>query len=188
MLHIIKTLKYNPRGPKHEDEFSYARDVLLQKIDPSSSANACLDLIGTIYHSPRKRVSETLTKSEHNNLVQHDTLNEIVFDLGKVMSENDWILNGSNSVRSSFLKLFLEDKLKKKRCDIWKSFEQLLEDIEENSVTKCVSHSFTMTLLEAYVATEKKVANEPSLINEFIDIEKKRFGFGEALILEPTKR
>lgn len=114
-------------------------------------------------------------------------LSEIIFDPSLFISEGIWKEQGSSAVRRAFIEAFEQDKLFLKRDKIFEQIEKLLDMCRKESEGQeviCVSHSFRMKLVEAYIKTGGAIKKSPSLVREFIDPNNKTYEFGGGFTLK----
>ena len=127
--------------------------------------------------SPLKRV--ILSMPNNINYITDDSLKEVLFDLSKFTSAQEFSSNGSVLIRRKFKEFFIKDELPEKRNQIFRKIRILLEKlqkIKEEEVV-IVSHSFKLKLIEAYIKTRGRIEYEPELIRKFIKDNKKTFQF-----------
>lgn len=111
-------------------------------------------------------------------------LNEIKFDLKKLLSREEYMKYGSKLVRERFVNAFIEDNLLEPRKSVMTRVDKLIDrfskSIDDEFV--CVSHSFFMKVLEASI-DGCDLSRSPELIRGYIDVDQKTYKFGEGFII-----
>ncbi len=188
MITFIKTLRYET-NPKETDVFEYLTLLGLQKIDPASTANSFLTLdADVIFYSPLKRVATTIRLPKHKKItaVKKDALKEIVFDLEKLCSKQEYQKYKSKIVRRRFKEAFIQDALPVKRAFIFREIKDILRLclIYQEATVAIVSHSFRLKIMEAFIKTKGKIISNPALIHTYIFDDQKTYEFGEGFTID----
>lgn len=178
---IIKTLAYQLRGNTEQETYQRITAIGLQHIDPLSSAHASIYIpTKTVYHSPLRRVIETI-QPQHNTLSRHG-LAEVLFDVRTLCDEATWCQHGSNAVRAGFVAAFIRDTLPQRRSTIIDETCNVLSEIAAqlqtgNAVT-VISHSFRMKIIEALIQSQGALDKHPETLRLVLLEHKKTYGFG----------
>lgn len=181
MKQFIKTLAYQPYG--NEDVFNYVRKLLLQEIDPPSTAQASIiSSAPKLLHSPLRRVAETVDIAAAQTRVVLRDLREVSFDIKAFLNEDQLLKEGSTAIRKAFIQAFVEDRLHVSRAMLAYEITGILDIVYAEEEVDVVSHSFRLKLIEAFLCTNGKVFVEPALITRFIDPKEKTYRFGEVAL------
>jgi broad specificity phosphatase PhoE len=193
MIKFIKMLKYDLRNQGEDLDFDWVSRVTLQQEDPKSLYPGGLESIKeaeVIYHSPLRRVVECLPYN-HNaqEFYPLESLREIKFDLRQFCTKNELFKYGSKIVRQQFKDFFTQDILITSRTQIFEEVKEILKRCVESHSSKIVvvSHSFRLSIIEAFINTEAKIETEPHLIHKFIFDDTKRFDFGDGFTVDRLK-
>lgn len=181
-----KVFPYDPTfGGKFSRYEGYSL-ITLQKDSPGVSEVIPLKLkIGVpILASPLKRARETavqVAKELSINKIEYlPCLSEVRFDLGSLVSESEFLKDGSNLVRKRFVEEFIKDNLSEKREDIKKrvqELEQMVNNLPQGNYL-VIGHSFYMKILESYFK-HKNLFEEPEVLALGFDCSKKTYDFGK---------
>jgi hypothetical protein len=184
MICCIKIGPYELRL-KNKEVYGYLRDVGLQHIDPPSlDPKTIVPNAGLVYCSSLRRAFECVRIGSDHKLIKTDLLNEIIFDLAKFCSPEEYKINKSLIVRRRFRESFIKDILSMSRAQIFKELKELLTIIKENKKdVTFISHSFRLKLLQAYVKTAGELEQKPELINQYLLDDQRTFNFGESFII-----
>jgi len=134
----------------------------------------------------------TLTRSQETALLLRPRpkptklLNEIRFDLGQLLSEREFNAYGSSLVRERFVQAFTEDSLLEQRVEVIRRVRALLgylSSLEEGDIL-CVSHSFFMKVLEAYIKTGGELERRSELLANFISTKRHTYPYMEGFDFE----
>ncbi len=114
------------------------------------------------------------------NIESLKTINEVKFDLNKLLSKKEFNKSGSNLVRKRFINCFIEDNLTEKRENIKKRIHSLLSYLETlpDGNYLVISHSFFMKILETYL-THKNLFEKPEILKQTLNYHNKTYNFGE---------
>ncbi len=185
-FYVRKILKYDPTfGGKFSRYVGY-RLIGLKKKDPKilgAIINQSLVGFGGIFHSTQKRGLETaraFSRSQNvGDLVALKELEEITFDLGKLLSEKEFDNLGSSLVRKRITEAFIADELKESREEIKKRLDRLLSKLARigDGNFLIISHSFFMKILQTYFL-DQHLFNNPEVLRKHFDHTKKTFKFG----------
>lgn len=107
-------------------------------------------------------------------------LNEVLFDLRFLLTEEEYNLMGSDLVRKRFIEAFIADKLAESRNHIKTRMNKVL-DLVESLTTESylfISHSFFMKLLQIYME-DSRLFEKPGILMDKFDPTKKTFEFGK---------
>jgi len=186
-IEFIKTLKYESK-PTNTDVFEYLSALTTQSIDPPSISNTYIHTNAeVVFHSPLRRVVDTLEFKKDIKYIKTDRLSEILFDIKKLCSKEEWQKEKSDIVRKRFKEFFIKDQLPMKRSVIFNEIKSILKDCLSQSESfdiAVVSHSFRLKLIEAFISTEGKIVNNPVLIHKYILDDRKTYEFGTGFIIE----
>lgn len=184
-IYIRKTLCYDPTFKGKYSKYQGYSKILLVDLDPSIEKITKVDLkvkFDAIYHSSllRGRESAIAFSSTKNNLEKLDYLNEIIFDLNDLVTENQYQSMGSNIVRKRFIEAFIEDRLLEKRQKIKQRIGELISFLHnlENGSYLLVSHSFFMKILQSYLM-ENTLFENPEILTSHFNFKQKTFDFGD---------
>lgn len=108
-----------------------------------------------------------------------NTLHEIPFDLGRMVSKEEFAVSSSELVRERFIDQFVNDSLLESRQSIRARLETLFEEIENSNSSGLilVSHSFTMKIIEG-LASGMDLFGNPKLLGQLIHASQKTYPFG----------
>mgnify|MGYP003971447203 CR=1 FL=1 len=189
-----KILGYDPTlGGKFSRYGGYCL-ITEQKQDPSiiKPENEIFDfpkdIYGPIFCSSLKRgidsASYVCMKTGLTKVVLPE-LNEINFSLEDLLSEEEYLEQGSDLVRKRFVEYFVEDKFKEKRGSIQDRTHNLLArfNVLPEGRHLAISHSFFMKIFEAY-SKEPTLFEEPELLANYLDPFKKIYMFGQGFELK----
>lgn len=178
MKTFIKTLKYTTK--ESSDPYTYTNQLLTQSVDPQSTAQACLcPNENIILHSPLKRVSETIAAvSKKQQIISCNQLREIPFTIHPYCTKDEYLQKGSMVVRNIFIEKFITNTLSLDRISIEKEVREIESMIQKHNDVAIISHSFRLTILEAYFKTKGEIFKRPEKIKDYIQPEKKRYDFG----------
>jgi hypothetical protein len=180
-IYFLKTNSYDLRKDK-ADRYVYLCNVGLQKIDPLPlNPNTLVIPTKYVVYSMLKRVSESLKHNQKQIYIPNCLLNEMIFDINSMCSEEEFNKLGSCLIRKRFCELFIKDALPQKRLALFNQIKQFLNEV---SKIKCeeitvISHSFKLKLFEAYLKTNGQIELQPELITNFIKYNEKTFEFNE---------
>jgi hypothetical protein len=183
MIEFIKMLKYDLRN--REQDFDWVSRVTLQQEDPKSLCPGGLEQtkeFEVVYHSPLRRVIECLPQKQNDQVYTSiSSLSEIKFDLYQFCNEQEFFQHGSQIVRQQFKNFFVRDLLPTSRSYIFREVREVLKLLAEAQALRVavVSHSFRLSVIEAFITTEAKIEENPNLIHQFIFNDRKRFDFGK---------
>jgi len=179
-INFIKTLKYETK-PQNGDVFEYLSKLTMQEIDPPSTSDICIQTNSKIvFHSPLKRVIQTLELKSDTQYIETDKLKEILFNLKELCTKQEWEKEKSEIVRERFKTAFINDQLPIKRVIIFDEIKEVLNDClsQDTDNVTVISHSFRLKLIQAFIETQGKIINNPHLIHRYIEKDKKTFEFG----------
>ena len=186
-IEFIKTLKYED-NPKNRNVFEYLSELTTQKIDPPSISNTYIRTDAKIvFHSPLKRVIDTLEFKKGIKYIEMNELAEILFDIRKLCTEKEWQKEKSNIVRRRFKEFFIKDQLPIKRVQIFNEIKNVLSNClvqSESFDIAVISHSFRLKLIEIFIDTQGNVVENPSLIHKYILDNQKTYEFGEGFSIK----
>ncbi|TSC55721.1 MAG: hypothetical protein G01um101418_742 [Parcubacteria group bacterium Gr01-1014_18] len=187
MITFIKTLKYDTK-PENRDIFEYLSQLALQKIDPPSISNASVYINADfVFHSPLRRVADTLERKENCQAISVDALREILFDIPKLCTREEWLYSGSSIIRNRFKSAFIADQLPVSRAELFDEIRKvllLLASKPQSSSIYVVSHSFRLKIIEAFIKTKGMLESDPVLIHQFIWDDQKTYPFGAAFCVD----
>jgi hypothetical protein len=181
-----KTCAYQS-SPQSGDVFEYVSNLALQKINPDSDQKGAVDFTQKyIFYSPLHRVEQSINKVPGHRYICENSLAEVVFDISKMCTREEYEKQKSTLIRKKFKQFFIEDTLPQKRSELFSEIESILRKIKETHEEEVVvfSHSFKLKLFEAYIKTKGQIKDKPELIHTFIDDTKKTYEFGESFSIE----
>ncbi len=186
MITFIKILDYKrPTGDVSQEAFNSLANSTLHKVDPESLApNGLQYTKKIIVTSPLKRAEECVEINSTNTYIVIDELKEIIFDLKKLVSFEEWSEKGSPLVRKRFLEAFVEDTLSESRGKILEDTKNILRSILLytkifNKEILIISHSFRLIIIEAFIKSKGSLERDPKLLGNFLKEEKKTYDFGK---------
>ncbi len=182
-----KIFAYDPtfKG-KYSRYEGYCRSTLQQESPDINEEKYSIEPLvfdGPIFSSSLKRGYQSAEAfREHykdKKIVKTELLNEIKFDLKKLVSEKEFEQEGSKLVRKRFIEAFIKDDLSEKRSEIQKRMDDFMKIFSnrEGATVLAISHSFFMKILEIYLKDKKLFENPEILLKEF-DPMQKTYGFG----------
>ena len=182
-IFVRKVFPYDPTLNNRYSKYEGYLKIGRQTIDPGIINSRIIDssnVIDRVYCSPRKRAIESASLTGKEIIVLKE-LNEIVFDLSNLVSEEEYIKLGSNLVRERFINSFVDDTLMESRSEIKKRVESLIQKIKKLSDREYlfISHSFFMKILETYLKTDDRLFEKPRLLEKYFDYKKKTYNFRE---------
>ena len=112
-------------------------------------------------------------------------LNEVKFNLEKMVSKSEFKICGSNVVRKRFLEYFEADRLDESLADIKLRIDRMLNRLKKKPEGQylLVSHSFLMKILEAYVRN-KNIFLRPEEMRYYLNSTQRTYNFGEGFDFE----
>ena len=180
-IEFIKTLKYENK-PENRDVFEYLSALTMQKIDPPSISKDCVQTSAEIvFHSPLKRVIDTLEFKKDVKYIEMNELSEILFDIKELCTKKEWQEKKSGIVRQRFKEFFIKDQLPMKRTRIFNEIRNILNACLSQSESfniAVISHSFRLKLIETFIETKGEIEKKPALIHKYILDNKKTYEFG----------
>lgn len=157
--------------------------ICLRRGNPDISKDLKIQIpkrINKVYCSNLKRGIET-AKSMSKEYKETSLLNEVLFDLSKLVTKEEFEKYGSDKVRLKFIEHFIQDRLLEKKSTIKSRILRLLSKLNKlpDGGYLLISHSFLMKILEVYIKTEGKLFASPRLLRKYFDYRKKTYNFGE---------
>lgn len=133
----------------------------------------------------RKTAEVFATEYGISEIILHNDLIEIPFNLNKLVSETEFIQKGSTWVRKRFIESFISNSLEEKHASINKRIDNVLTMLYHSSESRflLISHSFYMKIFEAYLEYPELFKN-PELIRNKFDFKRKTYSFGEGFIFQ----
>jgi len=167
-IHLIKPLRYIPRSSKTQSLYDGFHQVALRLYDPDLLVHRDPTQKSTqiALCSTSLRAIQTAKSSGEVKLRNTELLNEITFDLTKLLSKKEYGLFGSTLVRDRFIEAFISDSLIESRDDIKFRITELITLIKEldQEVVNCYSHSFFMKVTEAYISSDCSLFENPIIL------------------------
>lgn len=186
-IYFRKILKYNPTFGNQFSKYEGYSQITLQQTDPSieikqtDSLEVLTPISFPVFASSLKRGQDTARKYfDENKIVCLEELREIKFDLAKLLTNEEYLAQGSNLVRQRFIEAFIKDDLREKRSQIEDRIKFLMEKfsrLDEGNYL-AISHSFFMKIFEIYTQNNNLFSN-PKIFKKYFDPNKKTFEFGE---------
>lgn len=182
-----KILKYDPTFGDRLSKYDGYTRITTQVADPDiqiqqdDSLDALPNLNPIIFTSSLKRGMQTARVSFPNITASALTeLNEIKFDLTKLVSKEEYLDKGSTLVRTKFIESFIEDSLLERRVDIKARMDTIIKMLTTIKHGDCliISHSFFMKLFQIYISHHDLFDN-PNILRTYFDSNIKTFEFGK---------
>ncbi|RJR28212.1 hypothetical protein C4564_05930 [Candidatus Microgenomates bacterium] len=192
MIYFRKILEYDPTFEGKYDEYDGYSKITLQKLDPEIIVNQHykLDLPKNvsqpIFCSPLTRAKQTAQKHfKLDGIEVLEDLQEIKFDMHKLLSKQEYKIEKSNLVRKRFIEAFINDELSESSQTIQRRLDSVLSKVShlEPGNYLVISHSFFLKILQCYLA-EKDLFKKPALLKVRFNPNKKTFDFGSGFELE----
>lgn len=178
-MHFQKILSYDVYGTHREGRFTHVCSLLNQTNDPDTLEPAKLFADNThVFISPRKRAIGCLNQTTAVSVTILPALNEIPFDLERVCTPAELEARGSVAVRSAFLQLFINNQLSINHKTLQEECEYLLTISKDHPEALAISHTFRLRLLETYLKTNRRLFDEPALIQEHLNPKEHWADFG----------
>lgn len=179
---VRKTLEYDPTCGGRLGRYEGFCRIVLGLEDPGilPGQNKLKKKTGLVLCSTKGRAKESVAGGKSTSL-----LDEVRFDLSKMVTSEEYEQYGSNLVRTRFVEAFEKDELKEKRKEIKARVEgvlKLLKSVPEEKIL-LVSHSFFMKVLEVYLL-HRDLFEKPQLLKECFNTDKKTYNFGEGFDFE----
>ncbi len=187
-IRFIKIAKYGSGVPVCSKYQFYCQSTM-RLIDPdidlpiSYQYTHRRESFGLVYASPMKR-SMSSAKYLGERVIALDQLAEIIFDLGSLLTSDEYLIYGSKLVRERFANAFIRDELIESRKQIISRAHYLIKYLSKKNEDEavCVSHSFFMKVVEAeYRGSD--LLRHPELIEQFIVPNDKTYQFGDGFII-----
>ena len=182
----MKIYEYDPTFGGLYSKYEGYKRICLQEEDPGicNISNSNIISCESLYSSKLKRGIESAEiLSKHGDISFKSTylLNEIIFDMSKLLTETEYIEFGSFLVRKRFIDAFTRNELNEPLDNIHDRIEKLLFllSIDKSKKITLVSHSFFMKIFEIYLQ-DKDLFTFPERIKNYFDPYKKLYNFGES--------
>lgn len=183
-MQITKILSYNVYGNHTSNRFQHVCDLLSQKSDPQSDELDSLDCKNNIvYTSPLARAVSCIAEKTVREIHTEKALSEIPFALDLFCSEEEFFHGGSTAVRKAFIIAFSQNALLLSHEILQNECDQILSIANTQRTTLCVSHSFRMKVLQAYIQYGTQLFRDPLLIKKYINPKNKMFNFGDSIYI-----
>lgn len=169
MKQTVLFVRHGRLVPPYDDydrlSFAELRSLALQTVDPGIEIDRAyldlnllknqteLHLFEAIMISDSKRTSETADIiNDKLPVIQTSCLNEILFDLSKLVTEDEFAQNGLVSVREGLFEALLEGKNKESLEQVWQRLKELDGMIRKRGFQSiiCVTHGFLMRFVQMY--------------------------------------
>lgn len=183
-----KIFPYNPTfGGKYSVYQGYCLITLQTKspgIEEELEIKILDKLENIIFSSPLKRARETsrsiAKKYKSQKIIVLEELKEVMFDLKSLLTEEEYLKEGSNLVRKRFIESFIKDQLVEKRAEIKSRVDSARDILSKYPVGNylLISHSFFMKILQIYLKNNK-LFDHPEILSKEFDYKLKTFEFGE---------
>ena len=185
-MKTVKIIKIAGYDPTMNGRYSLYQGYCLSTLQVSQPRITTTTRI-TAYDHEMAAFCSTLTRSQQTALLLGlqaepiSLLDEIRFDLRSLLNEQEFNTLGSGKVRERFLAAYTEDRLLESRVDIIKRVRALLSYLRSKPQDGiiCVSHSFFMKVLEAYITTDGAIKTRPELLSNFISLKKHTYPYME---------
>lgn len=191
-VEVLKIGRYDPTMGGQYSKYDGYNLSASELADPPIVAEACAeieanvrDLQSTVFlHSTRLRGIQTaqcIGALRSGVLIQCPDIREIPFSMMALLSEEEFVREGSNLVRQRFTQAFVDDKLLESRDEIRGRIENTLATLralkDQHPSVGLVSHSFFMKILEG-VVNDVPVFDFPEQVKELIPFDQKTYPFG----------
>jgi hypothetical protein len=185
-IQFKKIYKYDPTFEGKYSKYQGYKLITLQKNSPGilpGDHEAQSVRFKKVFTSSLLRGAESGKYISNKININHEKtkdLNEIKFDLEKLLSEEEFNNMGSNLVRQRFIESFIKDSLNESRKNIKTRILRLLKRINglENGYHLFICHSFFMKIFQIYLMDNSLFEN-PKIVHKYFDPTKKTFEFGE---------
>ncbi len=188
MIYFIKTVSYKNKFISKKKTYDFLCKLGVQNEDKKPLEKYEVDgSFDVVFCSTLKRVRDSIVTKNNIPVFQNHILNEVLFDLKKMVSFDVWVDQGSVVVRKKMKEFFIEDSLPQKRDLFFRDMEDFLYRVKKeykNKKVLIISHSFKMKLFEALIRTKGVIKSDPELIHKFIYDTKKTFDFKKGFILK----
>ena len=191
-VEVIKIARYDPTfGGKYSKYEGYNLSAS-EQADPPIVSEACTEIETSIkilqssvfFHSTLlrgKQTADCINSLRSAVLIKCPEIKEIPFSMIALLSEDEFVTNGSNLVRQRFTQAFIDDRLLEGRNEIKGRITKLLTVLDamkgEYASVGLISHSFFMKILEG-VVTDIPVFDVPEKVRDLIRYNQKTYPFG----------
>lgn len=171
---------YDPGIYKDQIEKFMDKEIIEKKIDMIFCSNLRRG-IETAQFIKNKNASDPKIKIEM-------FLNEILFDLNRMCTPNQYSSFKSKLIRKKFIEYFIEDKLPERLFIIKYKFDQLIHllNINKHKNILVISHTFFLKLFLIYFNHQDLFEN-PEIIKKYINPKKKIMRFGHLIKFKRCK-
>lgn len=185
-IYFLKIFSYDPTEGKYSKFRGYCQSTLglsQPKVNKYQKIKLGPTMLNPIFTSPLLRAKQTANYLAAQNNLQvklTEDLAEVKFDLGQLVTEEEYQSFGSKLVRQRFIDAFIHDQLHEPRRSIQKRFQSLLSLFNQlpDGDYLAISHSFFMKLLYIYL-TYGDIFKQPELLTKHFLPDKKTFDFGK---------
>lgn len=138
-----------------------------------------------VFTSTSRRTQETAEILFASDYRRTGLLNEVGFDLSALINKREFTQGYSAAVRDRFCRYFINDNLCEKHTRLCQRIERVLEILQKNESKEiyCVSHSFYMKIIEAYIDTDRSLFIHPQLIRNYILINEPTYQYGKGFTI-----
>ena len=183
---VRKIFCYDPTFDDTYSRYQGYSKICLREEDPGISKNEEVLVpkkICKIYCSSLTRGKETAKEYTRYTNMDYEViseLNEIMFDLTALLSEEEFEKYGNNLARKRFIDNFIDDKLMESREEIKARIDVLLENAKglPDGDYVLISHSFLMKILETYLK-DPSLFNNPKILRKHFNSSKRTYNFGQ---------
>lgn len=188
-IFVRKIFPYDPTFHGQYSKYDGYRLIGLQKQSPGVHKPSPLDINekinSPIFSSELTRGVETATLTAQQLGVSETEstplLNEIKFDLARLLTREEYEKEGSDLVRRRFIESFIKDTLLESREKIKNRIELVLDRLKglESGNYLLVSHSFFMKFMQIYLVRQIDIFKRPHLLSEYFNPKEKTFDFAK---------
>lgn len=183
LIYFHKSLRYDPTlGGLYSLYAGYVKSTQSVIDPPLKTQESALgtEQLKICFSSSTLRTQQTalleFKSAKHYRLAD---LDEVSFDLSKLVSEHEFKIHGSKIVRKRFIDNFVNDTLTEKRTQIFRRIDKLFKELVKiDDDVACISHSFFMKILEADIKSGHKIRTKPDLLRNYLLVDKHTYPYG----------
>ena len=187
MIHFVKILAY-PFLPEGQDPHPYLEQLTTQIVDPPSlHLGEYLPLTPTVFCSPLRRAREMLAVRPDQKLRILPELREVPFSFVSLCTPEEWSTQANVIVRRRFKEAFIQDRLLVTRRVLEQEIRTVLALAAEEDPCTCISHSFRLKLIEAFLKAEGELFRVPERIHEVFPDDQETYAWGTGFTVTQTE-
>lgn len=186
-VHFLKPAYYDPRVTAHQTKFDGYRLTALRRQDPRiTPIKVVTQNIPRVFCSSSARARQTAYSFTKQQPVETALLDEVLFDLARLVSVEEYDAFGSSLVRERFIESFIADNLLESRQQLRERILKLLCMLHSSHTDSamCFSHSFYMKILEAYVLSDYTLFEQPEALRNYISTRQPTYPYGKGFTLK----